>query len=526
MSTTQTQTISYPLTQFGSHPDNISALIPSDNTSLRQHGDGLVRKSARLQQVLIILQLFVVTFTASIINGLVIVGLPTITEDLQLPSSLAFWPASVSGLATASTLLLAGSVADSIGPRWVELVGCFMSGALMIGQGVSRTGEELVAMRAIQGVGVALHLASAVSIITQTFAPGKGRNMAFSMLGLSQPAGFSVGLVLGGVLVDLAGWRVGWYMSGGLTLVFGVIGLWALPKSQDTRSVAQMLSDLRHKSDWIGAMLASTFMALLCYSLAVISADVNRVKQADCIVLLCLTAVALPAFLTWMHRQVRLGQPALIPNSLWKNATFSSICAAIALSFAVINSMELFASLFFQEIQELEALQASIRILPSLVVGILTNLVVGAVVHKVPAIWIVTFTSILCAGSPLLMAVIQPYWPYWGSAFVAQLLQPVSGDALFTVGLIIITENFSEDTQALAGAVFNTAAQFGSALGIAILQVISTMVTQEQNTKKKEEALMAGYRASFWTMFGFMLLCTVIGLFGLRRAGRIGLKRD
>ncbi|KAJ0372655.1 hypothetical protein COL922a_014296, partial [Colletotrichum nupharicola] len=161
------------------------------------------------------------------------------------------------------------------------------------------------------------------------------------------------------------------------------------------------------------------------------------------------------------------------------------------MSNAVINSMELFASLFFQEVQHLSALDASIRILPSLVVGVLLNLVIGIFVHKIPAVWIVTITSILCAGSPLLMAVVQPSWPYWGNAFVAQLLQPVSFDALYTVGLIVITNSFPDDTQALAGAVFNTAAQFGSALGLAVLQVISTVVTDKRDDESAE-ALMAG----------------------------------
>lgn len=150
----------------------------------------------------------------------------------------------------------------------------------------------------------------------------------------------------------------------------------------------------------------------------------------------------------------------------------------------------------------------------------------GLFVHKVPAIWIVTITSILCAGSPLLMAVIDPSWTYWANAFVAQVLQPISCDALFTVGLIIITDVFPEDTQALAGAVFNTAAQFGSALGLAVLQVTSTMVTKKHSDLDEVDALMKGYRASFWTMFAFMVLCIAIGLFGLRRTGRIGLKRD
>ncbi|KAF4232601.1 hypothetical protein CNMCM8980_004848 [Aspergillus fumigatiaffinis] len=429
-----------------------------------------------------------------VINGLVIVGLPTITKDLQLPPSLSFWPSSVNSLATASTLLLAGSLADTVGPRWVELVGSFASGALMIGQGVARTGQE------------------------------KKPQCRFLVLGVSQPLGFSLGLVVGGVLVDTIGWRSGWFLSGGITLVFSIAGLWALPRSKTTQ-YSDLLHNIRTKIDWVGAGLASAFMALLCYLLAILSADPLRIKSADSIVMLCLAALALPSFIGWVHYQVKRNKTALIPNALWKNIAFSSICATLAISTTVVNSMELFASLFFQEVQDLSALDASVRILPSLIVGVLLNLVIGVFVHKVPAFWIATVTSLLCAGSPLLMAVIQPSWPYWGNAFVTQLLQAVSFNALYTIGLIIITNSFPDDTQALAGAVFNTAAQFGSALGLAILQVISTVVTEESGADETG-ALMAGYRASFWTMFGFMILCTLLGYFGLRKAGKVGLKRD
>ncbi|KAE8385906.1 major facilitator superfamily domain-containing protein [Aspergillus alliaceus] len=481
-------------------------------------------RNSRLQQVVVVVQLFAVTLTASVINGLVTVGLPTIAKELQLPSSLSFWPSSVSSLATASALLLAGSIADTVGPRWVELGGSFASGALMIGQGSAVNGEELVVLRALQGVGLACHLASSISIITQLLPPGKGRNLAFSCLGLSQPLGFSLGLVVGGVLIDTIGWRVGWYISGGITLFFTAVGLWAVPKGNAHQHEC-IIRNVRTRIDWVGAGLASAFMALLCYLLAILSADPSRIKSPESIVILCLAAISVPSFITWVHYQVKGEKPALIPNSLWKNTTFSCVCATLAVSNAVINSMELFASLFFQEVQYLSALQASIRILPSLIVGVLINLLIGLFVHKVPAYWIVTITSILCAGSPLLMATIQPSWPYWSNAFVAQILQPFSFDALYTVGLIVITNSFPDNTQALAGAVFNTSAQFGSALGLAVLQVISTIVT-DQSGREERQARMNGYRASFWAMFGFMILCTILGFFGLRKAGKIGLKQD
>ncbi|KAJ5896389.1 uncharacterized protein N7473_005788 [Penicillium subrubescens] len=531
MATTQTVTVKH--TGSESVGERRVSMIRIETTSVRSREserhevDQQAAHISKLRSTIIVFQMCGNTMLSSIINGLVTVGLPTITKDLNLPSSLSFWPVSVSGLSTASTLLLAGSLADVVGPRWVDLVGTFASGALMLGMGFAKEGTQLVAMRAIQGVGLALHLASAVGIATQVFPQGKSRNMAFACLGMAQPVGFCLGLVLGGVFVDTVGWRVGWYIAGGAALFLSFVGLWALPGSPHPRKLENIMHDLKYKIDWVGALLASAFMALLCYLLAILSSNVYRIKETASIVILCLAAIALPSFVIWIHYQVRRGRPALIPNSFWRNATFSSICATIALSFAVINSMELFASLFFQEIQQLSALQASIRILPSLVVGVLVQVTAGFFVHRVPAIWIVVLTAVLCSLSPLLMATAQPSWTYWTNTFVAQLLQPVNCNALFTVGLIIITDIFPEDTKALAGAVFNTAAQFGTALGFAILQVISSVVTENKEVNEGEvTALLAGYRASFWTMFAFMILCTAISGLGLRKTGRIGLKRD
>ena len=61
--------------------------------------------------------------------------------------------------------------------------------------------------------------------------------------------------------------------------------------------------------------------------------------------MLCLGVGAGVGFVYWAHVQVKHGRPALIPNKLWRNSSFASVCGTIALSFAVVNAMELFASL-------------------------------------------------------------------------------------------------------------------------------------------------------------------------------------
>ena len=210
---------------------------------------------------------------------------------------------------------------------------------------------------------------------------------------------------------------------------------------------------------------------------------------------------------------------------------FSSVCAMILFSFGVMQVSELLTSLYFQEVQQLSALDSSLRFLPSLIMGATLNLTTGLIVHRVPAAWLLVITSALSAGSPLLMAVINKNWPYWYDAFFAQLLQPMSVDVLFTVGLLIVSETFPMRTQSLAGAVFNTISQFGQALGLAIISVISSSVTRnaqgkEQLVKASPAALLEGYQAGFWTSFAWMAIVCCIGAFGLRKVGRVGLKRD
>jgi hypothetical protein len=190
--------------------------------------------------------------------------------------------------------------------------------------------------------------------------------------------------------------------------------------------------------------------------------------------------------------------------------------------------MALTAPPSFQNVQHTTALGASLRILPSLVVGFCLQLTTGLFIHRASPYLLVLVAHVLTAGSPLLMALISTHWPYWYAAFPAQLLAPISCDILFTIGLLAISEQFPQNTQALAGAVFNTVAQFGSSLGLSMLAVVSASVTRSELGQGKdiEEELLAGYRAGFWMAFASMGLACIIGGFGLRKMGKVGMKQD
>ena len=89
---------------------------------------------------------------------------------------------------------------------------------------------------------------SAVGIAPRSSHRGKA-GMAFACLGMTQPRGFCLGLVLGRVFVDTVGWRVGWYVAGSAALFLSFIGSWAFPGSPQPRKMQNILHDLKYKID-------------------------------------------------------------------------------------------------------------------------------------------------------------------------------------------------------------------------------------------------------------------------------------
>lgn len=226
-------------------------------------------KLSKVRMVTTIVQLASINLISSFTNGVMTVGLPTMARDIDLPRELYLWPLSVFGLTCGSMLLMAGSIADVVGARRVELMGCFALGGFILACGVAETGVQLTLFRAFQGVAMAMHLPAAVSIATRTVPKGKGRNMAFAALGFARDIGYSVGLVLSGVLIQTSGWRLNFYLAGGGMLIISFLSIWSLPsEDRETSTSEGMLRKICEKIDWAGGIIISGGLALLAYALA------------------------------------------------------------------------------------------------------------------------------------------------------------------------------------------------------------------------------------------------------------------
>ncbi|KAI9722833.1 MAG: hypothetical protein M1828_004399 [Chrysothrix sp. TS-e1954] len=441
----------------------------------------------------------------TLLTGLLTVAIPSIARDVKLSDDLLLWPASIYALVCGCTLLISGSLSDVIGSRFTYLVGSFFQAVFSLACGLSQTGAQLIAFRACTGLAMSFCLPSATSLISTTLPSGRPRNVGFASMGGGQPLGFSLGLVLGGVFAQTIGWRWGFYLGAIFNLIFFAIAFFGLPKQSADSSA---LRGLKHKVDWVGACLATACLALLSYVFGAITTKASDIGEPQNIVMLVTAVALMPAFGWWMHTQAKRGKPVLIPNS---------VCG-----------LEQVFTLYLQYVQLLSPIQTSLRFLPQAVSGVVAQITAGLLVHRLPAHYITTVGITLTLAPPLLLIYTKPSQMYWPMEFPAMVLQPFGADSLYTIANLVTTSQFSGELQGIAGGVFNTVSQIGKSIGLALASVVANTVTQRSRfeDKKSPEALFEGYRAAFWFCFALNVATLVLSLLGLRKIGKVGLKRD
>ncbi|KAK7757548.1 hypothetical protein SLS62_000563 [Diatrype stigma] len=510
-----------------------AGIPPTITESIRETKNERRHRAYRKQKVhavLVIATLTGVSFLNTMGSGILTVALPQIAREVGLDETLLLWPPAVYSLVAGCTLLVFGAIGDVVGARRVWLCGAALYSVFTLAVGLSRTGTQLLVLRAASGLAMAMCIPTAISLTTRTFNPGPWRSQALGCQGMGQPLGYSAGLLLGGVFVDTIGWRWGFYISAILNaglLVCGWCVLFERPQSESP------WRGLCCEIDWVGVLISTTSLGLLSYVLSSIGRDYRGIRDPGNIILLIVAVGLVPAFILWARRQERLERPALIPNSIWKHAAFTSICTAVFLTWAVFNAYQYFSALYFTRVEHLAPIETSLRFLPMVIVGAATNVVsigtaaTGYLVEKVDVRTLLSVSAVITLSSPLLMAFVTPHLIYWKGAFTSMLLSPLHPDVLFTVSTLIIARAFPPESQSLAGGVFGTLAQVGNCVGLAVTAAISSAVTQQQlqSGLGVDESLLKGYHATFWTCFATMVWVVPIVFFGHKKGERAGSSR-
>ncbi len=380
-------------------------------------------------------------------NSIVSVATPAIGRDLDASVNAAIWVTSAYLLAYAVPLLVTGRLGDRFGPKWVYLAGLAIFTLSSLWCGLTGSIEGLVIARVVQGLGASLMTPQTMAVITRTFPPTK-RGSAMALWGATAGVATLVGPLLGGLLVDAAGWEWIFFVN----VPVGVVGFvlaWRLVPQLDTHV---------HSFDWLGVVLSAGGMFLVTFGIQ----ERERFGWVGLAVLVL--------FVLW---QARISTEPLVPLSLFRDRNFCLGNAGIACTSLAITATFLPFTFYAQAARGWSPTQAALLGAPMAIVMVLVSRPVGRLVDTIHprTITLIGFGSgalTLLWLSHELQSTDTPVW---------LLCAPMALFGLSNAGMwgplaATATRNLPHSAAGSGSGVYNTVRQVGAVLGSAAIAAL------------------------------------------------------
>jgi EmrB/QacA subfamily drug resistance transporter len=453
--------------------------------------------------------LLAVAFFMTIIDLTIVnVALPTIGRDLHFSETGLQWVVTAYALTFGGFMLLGGRAADLLGGRRVFMAGLALFTVASLGAALSTGEVSLIATRAVQGLGAAVMLPAALSIVMNMFAEGAERNKALGIWGGLGAAGATVGVIAGGLLTRYAGWEYIFYLN----VPIGVIALALSPRIVPE----SRLATTRRRFDALGAIVGTGGLVLLV--VAISQAPQYGWGATRTIAVLAASAALLAAFVAIENRV----KDPLVPLSIFRLHTLAGANAAGLLLGGSFFAFIFVGTLYMQEVLHYSALQTGIAWLAASLTSIALAGVSQALVTRGGAKFVMAIGMTLI-GAGIVWATQVPV----NGHFVGNLLGPFvvagAGTAFAFIPISIAALAGVEDHRAgLASGLLNTSQQLGGAIGIAIASSVAASHTQAmlQAGHAVPESLTGGFQQAFWVL-GAIALLALPAIFALVRRNEL-----
>jgi EmrB/QacA subfamily drug resistance transporter len=442
-----------------------------------------------------------VVLDVSIVN----VALPSIQTDLGFTPEDLQWVVSGYGLTFGGFLLLGGRAGDLLGRRKLFMVGLALFAVFSAMCALSTSDSMLIAARLLQGAASALLAPSVFSITMVTFEEGPERNKALGILGAIAGAGAAIGVLLGGILTEYAGWEwVFW-----INVPIGIAAFFLVPRFVRESRVEGMT---RH-FDSLGAAAVTASLLLLVFGLT--QANDAGWASAQTIGVLIASAVLMAVFLVIEARN----REALMPLSFFRRRTPTGANIVGFGLGSVVFAMFFLLSLYQQEVLGFSALETGVGYLAVALTAVLASGAAQALVTRIGVKPVLGFGLAMILGGLIWFTQISA-----DGSYVADLL---GGFLMIGVGLgfsfvpvsIAALAGVPPREAGLASGLINTSQQIGGALGVAILTTVSTTTTSDAlaDGTPQGQALVDGFSIAFWVAAAFAAAAIVATLVALKR---------
>ncbi|WP_229073378.1 MFS transporter [Actinoplanes sp. DH11] len=423
------------------------------------------------------------------------VALPSIKADLGLSTGELQWVVSAYVLAYGGFMLLGGRAADLLGRRrmfilWLTVFVLFSG----LG-GFATEGWMLITARAITGLAAAFMTPAGLSLITTSFPEGPLRNRALLWYAGTAAGGFSLGLVVGGLLTAI-GWR--WVFFAPVILA-AIILVMAVKLIED-REVPDRTGG---RFDVVGALTVTLGAAGVV--LTVVRSP--EVPAGETVLTAFLSAGLLIAFVLTERRSA----VPLIRLGIFRSANLVRANIATVLFAGSFFGFQFIAVLYLQDLRGWSPLQTGVALLVVGIDAVLAPTLTPKLVERFGNYRVMVVGVAFSAVGYALFLDIPATAGYWTGMFPTMILLGLSFTLVYGPLTIVAVQGVADEEQGLAGGIWNTSFQFGAALGLAAATSLSGVDTADDG------AMLAGFHTAFILPVAGSLLGLLVIATGLTR---------
>jgi EmrB/QacA subfamily drug resistance transporter len=304
---------------------------------------------------MILFALLLAAFLVNLDTTLVNVALPAMVRQLHATTTQLQWVVDAYNLVFAALLLTFGSLSDRFGRKGMLLTGLAVAGAASLAGGFTTSAAQLIAARAVMGLGAAMVFPATLSLISNVFTERRERARAIGLWGAVGGVAIAMGPIAGGWLLQHYNWTAIFIAMAPVAAAAAIVVALAVPTSKDPDAAAP---------DIPGLLLSSATMALLVFT--IIEAPSYGWAAARTLAGFAVSAVLLAAFIM---REQRATHP-MLDVRLFRNLRFSAASGAVTVSFFTLFGFIFLMTQYFQFVRGYGPLATGVRLLPvALAVG-------------------------------------------------------------------------------------------------------------------------------------------------------------
>jgi EmrB/QacA subfamily drug resistance transporter len=417
---------------------------------------------SRARQSAVLAVLCLCVFLGIVENTIRGVALPSLRADLGASTSELQWITDAYVVVFAGFVLVAADLADRVGRKGVLLAGLCVIGVFSVIAAFASAPSQLIACRAVLGLGAACVFPSSLSILVNVFTDPVRRGRAIAMWGAVAGAAAAAGPILGGLLLQVFPWG-SVFLVNVVIVALVLAGAGLLPTSRDPAP---------RRVDVPGSALSIVALTVLVWSIIQGQHDWSHPAV---LVGFAASAMLLAAFVVV---EKRVAEPVL-DLAVFGNARFSVSAFAVTVAFFVLNGTLFVVTMYLQSVRELTPLQAGLCMMPGGLVMIAVSQWGARLVERFGVKVVVTSGFVVCTVGLLLISRLAA--DSGTGAVVVAIAVFFAGLQFISAPVATAIMNEVPDEKAGVGsAVNNLTRQLGTALGIAVLGSLLSTVYRDR----------------------------------------------